>query len=110
MSYFIDYAPIYHDKSFYVFGGRNFAKIARLNVAAKSWSIAGNLKKSRSGHSVIFNGNFFLVVGGSRTMKTEKCLLKNNQMSCEELASELDSYAYYPFLLTVDSSFSKNCS
>ena len=67
------------------------------------------------GHSVIFNGKAFLVVGGSggnsnKIMKTESCSLQNDQISCVELESTMNNYIFYPFVMTVDKSFVKNCS
>ena len=62
---------------------------------------------------MIFNGKAFLVVGGwndsNKIMKTESCALQNGQMSCVELQTTMDSYIYYPFVITVDKNFVENC-
>ena len=121
--FYLDYAPVYHRNYFYIFGGRNahygFAttKIARLDTHTKTWSIVGELNNPRLGHSVIFNGQVFFVVGGkshltqeTEPMKTEQCTLASGKMSCIELESTLNNYVYYPVLLTVDNKFIKNCN
>ena len=38
-------------------------KLNKLNAATHVWSKAGDLKTSRYGHNVIFDGRHFLVVG-----------------------------------------------
>ena len=65
-------APIlYHKSDFYHFGGSNgtylFEKqflsiITRLHQG--QWSEVGHLKTPRAGHGVIYNGMYFMVVGG----------------------------------------------
>ena len=65
-------APIvYHEGDFYHFGGSNgtylFEKqflsiITRLHQG--QWSEVGHLKTPRAGHGVIYNGMYFMVVGG----------------------------------------------
>ena len=121
----IGYAPIYHEKAFYFFGGGSnidgniaLTKIARLDMKTTTWSVVGELKSPRVAHSVIYNGKVFLVVGGKNRhgtnnvntkKKTERCNLHKGQMICVELGSTLENYVYYPILVTVDSNFTKNC-
>ena len=59
--------------------------------------------------SVIFNGEYFIVVGGSGTFKAEECLLPNDEISCVELGLTLTKYEFYPVLFTVSDDFVKNC-
>ena len=85
----------------------------------------GFLKHSRHGHSAIFDGEKFLVIGGSvsgaqsRTqpiknpvykVKNEVCTLKDSAMTCVEQSSVLDSYAYFPGLFLVAKNFGKDIS
>ena len=113
--------------------------ISRIDLESRKWKVAGNLKNPRKAHSkvssylapyfnnslvpllelelkvdnlrqsVIFNGEYFIVVGGSGTFKAEKCLLQNDKISCVELELTLTKYEFYPVLFTVSDDFVKNC-
>ena len=71
--------------------------------------------KNFKSYPYIFNGKYFVVAGGivydkTNVRKTERCTLDNNRMNCVKLASKLDSYWFYPYLLTVDNDFDENCN
>ena len=51
-------------------------KIARFDEVTRIWSLAGELIDDRHGHSVIFDGSNFLIVGGEDNKKTENCVLE----------------------------------
>ena len=107
---FIRYAPIiYTDDAFYVFGGYSYdgsiKSIGKLDTTTMIWSKVGDLNSGRVAHNVIFDGAHFLVIGGERTHKTEKCTLANNQMTCAEQNPELTDYVRYPELYMVPSDF-----
>ena len=80
---------------------------------------AGTLLNARFGHSVIFDGEKFLVIGGWRSdrqpkkgSKNEVCTLKGSTMTCVEQSKSLDNYAQYPALFLVAEDFGKkiqNC-
>ena len=38
--------------------------IGRLDIQTRKWANVGNLVNGRVGHNAIYDGNFFLVVGG----------------------------------------------
>ena len=69
-------------------------------------SKAGTLKHGRNGHGVIFNGEKFLVVGGSE--KSEVCTLKSEKVDCVEQSTIMEGYAYYPELFLVVENFGKD--
>ena len=82
MNHIFRYASIYHSGAFYIFGGYPYInKIGRFDLATRKWSLAGNLKINRNGHSVIFDGSKFLVIGGSESHKTENCVLEGTVMT-----------------------------
>ena len=115
-------STIYHDDSFYVFGGvddgrdRDISTIAQLNTLSYLWSIAGSLTEPRRAHGVIFDGVNFLVIGGlnyldkenDHTRKTEKCRLTGDSISCVVQEPTLTYYAYYPELLLVPETYCKD--
>ena len=48
--------------------------VALLSIETQIWSLVGNLKKGRVGHSVIRSDNQFLLVGGKPGyLPVEKC-------------------------------------
>ena len=108
------YASIYHSNAFYIFGGttwnNNLENIARLDEVTQTWSLAGKLKSSRSGHGVIFDGSNFLVIGGYENQKTENCVLEGTVMTCiEQESPALDNYRAYPALFLTDNNYGDNC-
>jgi len=105
---FVVWAPIVHvGGSFYVFSGWSgeYGKtIGRLEVQTRKWSKAGDMVSGREGHNVIYDGQFFIVVGGSDgsdALKTEKCAIVNEEMACSNQLPQLSKYAYYPELFLV---------
>ena len=104
-------AVIFHERSFYVFGGANALvndrtdKIVRLNTATLLWSQVRNLVTPRRAHAVAFDGLYFLVVGGRDTNPTEKCSLTSNRITCVSQVPTLTDYSYYPELFMVNESF-----
>ena len=82
------YASVFHEQAFFIFGGSDIygkiRKIGRLDAVKRTWSLAGSLNKARSGHAVVFGGNQFLVIGGSGTFKTEKCVKNSTRITCTE--------------------------
>lgn len=68
------------------------------------WNKAGEMVNGREGHNVIYDGQFFIVVGGSGgsdALSTEKCTIENEEMACSSQLPQLDKYAYYPELFLV---------
>ena len=58
----------------------------------------------------MFDGDYFLVVGGSSNgidwFNTEKCLLQNDTMICEELPNHsMEYYLYYAELAAINDDF-----
>ena len=108
------YASAFYQNVHYFFGGYD-GKAAATNIvsfdeSSQLWSISGQLITGRSGHSVIFTGNAFLVVGGSKDgLKTEKCVPNETHINCTELESTFDSYGFFPEITIVNNEFSSNC-
>ena len=69
------------------------------------WSLAGNLATARSGHGAVFIDGFFLVVGGYKNHRTEKCSLQEGAISCRNQKPILYDYASYPELFLVSDSY-----
>ena len=76
------------------------------------WSKAGELVSGRYAHNAIYDGSTVLVVGGTQgyheTMKTEKCTISNNQMTCTEQNPELKDYYTCPELFMVSEDYCKS--
>ena len=114
LPYLRSYAVVYHDRAFYVFGGNSGLYpeqkiIARLDAATTTWSIAGSLITDRDGHGAIFDGEKFLVIGGTRgSLKNEVCTLDNAKMTCTAQSTTLDYYRDYPELFLVGENYGKN--
>ena len=79
--------------------------IGRLDIKTRKWTNAGSLVTGRHGHNAIHDGQFVLVVGGSRTKKTEKCSIANERVTCASQSPELTDYSYYPELFLVTEGF-----
>ena len=113
----IVHSPVVHlSGSFYLFGGYALTNsyqstIGRFDMTTQKWSRAGNLVTARSGHSVIFDGQFLLVVGGdpgkSEAIMTEKCAISNGQWACVSQTPELTKYSDYPELFLIPAGFCK---
>ena len=111
------YAALYHNSVFYIFGGitnlrADFSQtIAQLDTKTSTWSKVGNLKNGRWGHSAIFDGENFLIIGGwknydSDPVNNEICTLKNSTMTCVEQSTTLKMY--FPELFLVAKNFGKD--
>ena len=120
-SQYYSYAVVYHQESFIYFGGSRDGRENGNSVIAKydptrplKWSSIGSLVSRRYGNGAVFDGNYFLVVGGKRTyddrdpIKTEKCTLNGSTMTCQEQQPELEKYVKYPELFLVAEDYCKN--
>lgn len=114
---YIDHAPIIHiSGAFYLFGGHSEAlretTIGRFDLAFKRWSKSGNLETARSGHNVIYDNQYVIVVGGNpgldAPVHSEKCAISIGRVACNSQAPELANYSYYPELFLVPADFCKN--
>ena len=114
------YAIIYHARAFYVFGGGtgNYeSTIARLDVESTTWTKAGDMTTIRRDHSVIFDGDQFLIIGGSTNplawIENEVCTFSDaKSITCTKLSTVLVEYLLYPELLLVPDNYGKgkdNC-
>ena len=56
-------------------------------------------------HNVIFDGNYFLVIGGSDKLMTEKCSYYGSKMTCQLQEPTLNEYELYPELFLVPADF-----
>lgn len=51
-----DHANVYHEKSFYFFGGRNSQdSILRLDEVSLIWSLVGQLNNGRYSHKLVYH-------------------------------------------------------
>ena len=102
---------IYHDGAFFIFGGKyNLRNIARLDEVSQRWSLAGKLNSDRLRHNVIFDGTYFLVVGGEGSKKTENCVLDETVMTCTEQDSDpISDYVEYPALFLTADDYGDDC-
>ena len=115
------YAILYHERAFYVFGGGTghyVSTIARLDVETTTWTKSGDMVAIRRDHSVIFDGEKFLVVGGvtdniSTPIKNEVCTFSDTTtITCTQQSTVLVDYKLYPELILVPDSYGKgkeNC-
>ena len=111
---FIYRAPIiYVEGFFYVSGGESDAEsyvttIGRLDAITMQWSKAGDLVYARRSHNVIYEGSSLVVVGGlPDLLRTEKCTISNDQVSCTAQNPSLENYAAYPELFLVPVGYCK---
>ena len=96
---------IYYDKAFFLFDYNKV--IAKLDTVTTQWSSFGNLSSARVGANVAFDGEVFIVVGGSGTLKTEICTPTDSEITCESVSEPLLNYNYYPELFFVEDGFGK---
>ena len=61
-------------------------------------------------HNAINDGQYVLVIGGGGTYKTEKCSIKNEQVTCASQSPELKSYKNYPEVFLVPKDFCQHCT
>lgn len=78
--------------------------IARFNPDSNQWSTVGRLNAPRYGHGAIeFTEGQFLVVGGSKEHKTERCsLIDENEVKCIMQEPTLSEYKHWPELLLIE--------
>merc|ERR1712227_391631 len=93
--------PIVHNNGrFFLFGGRyagyNEDVIAMLDVATRSWSRVGSLNEGRYGHAVVVRQNDYIILGGYQTKGTERCVLENNEMTCEVVEPNMTIFYLNP--------------
>ena len=112
---YVCYVPIvFVDGAFYVIGGAtgSYSKtIARLDSISYEWSKAGDLIEGRRGHNTIFDGSDIIVVGGYAgkdvSLKTEKCTIAEDKVTCVAQDPSLQNYSYYPELFLVEDGYCK---
>lgn len=66
-------------------------------IKTRKWTKAGDLVTARSGHNVIYDGNYLLVIGGKGNFMSEKCSIEENglKVSCTSQTPQLKSYTAY---------------
>ena len=81
---------LYHNDSFFTFGGDNdydnyLSRIASYSPSTNTWSDRGRLLTPRSYAGVIWSQDAFLVVGGGMDdiKSSEKCMFNGDQIECE---------------------------
>ena len=88
--------------------------VAKLDSISHEWSKAGGLNKGRWGHNTIFDGTDIIVVGGysgkNVSLKTEKCTIAEDKITCVEQEPSLVNYYEYPELFLVGDDFCKEWS
>ena len=102
-------APIFHlSGAFYVVGGSTGnpalvvqSTIGRFDLSTRKWTQAGDLVTARTGHNVIYDGNYLLVIGGYGNKMSEKCSIENEKVKCTSQMPQLNKYEYYPELQLV---------
>ena len=70
------------------------------------------------GHNAIYDGTNLIVVGGitfvdsdaRQLMKTEKCVISDNQVNCSTQNPKLQDYKFYPELFMVPVDYCKTVS
>ena len=108
-SHISHYSMLYLKNGFIVFGSYSSTSrsvIARLDLSTTSWIKLGHLKVGRYYHNTIYDGEVFIVVGGSSSaIATENCSLIDSTMTCTEQEPILSGYHVYPALLMVPEDF-----
>ena len=108
------YAVVSYQDSFFYFGGWHVlstasAVIAKFDSTTRQWSHIGSLREGRTGHGAIFDGAYFLIIGGTDQYYTERCSLDDNDsaMVCSQQEPRLYKYSDYPELFLVPGNFCK---
>ena len=75
-------------------------------METQSWSQAGSLNAGRFGHAGVEIGSSFVIVGGSATHPTEKCVVNAyNEVQCSTQEPTLTKYYAYPEVFYVPFDF-----
>ena len=91
--------------------------MSRLDAITTVWSRIGDLNTARHGHQVIYDGSYFLVIGGNTDIEfnqggeaymTEKCEWAGNNITCVEQQPALNNYRWDPLLTLVREDFGKS--
>ena len=96
---------LYFEGGYIVFGGYESSVIGRLDLSTTTWNKLGDLKTGRYYHNAIYDGEVFIVIGGSGSRKTEKCSLSGSTMACSEQSPTLVNYYVYPAAIMVSEEF-----
>ena len=67
----------------------------------RRWSKAGKLHTRKESHNAIFDGEVFLVIGGSNYSRTQRCEINGELIECDKQNPRLDDYIQYPALFLV---------
>ena len=103
-----------YDGGFIIFGGFKGSSgldgsvsttIARLDENNTAWSKLGDMKSAREGHSVIYDGQVFLIIGGKGSKSTEKCSILESSIDCTDQSPVLQNYEPNPALFLVPDEF-----
>ena len=106
--------------AFFVFGGNSdnsdIKTIGRMDIHGH-WTKAGELLEKRYGHSTIFDGEYFIIVGGggdvgnfekTYTHKSEKCSYDDKKITCAAQSPTLVDYYFYPAVFLVPDTYCKH--
>ena len=98
--------------SFYIFGGEDEQEtlnaIASFDTVTKKWKKLGELKHGRYAHGVIIQAGEFVVVGGTGSISTERCILNGESIKCTTVDPELENYNFYPEMMSVPENYCSN--
>ena len=96
-------AMVFYDNAYYMFGGdvdyEYSSTIARFDELTRNWSKVGDLEVALCCSSVIYNGEFFMVIGGDAEFSTERCSIQNSTISCTTQEPYLNTYAWSALFL-----------
>ena len=113
-SFIFDYAVLNHNGGYILFGGFKGSSgldgsvsttVARLDENNTSWRKLGDIKNAREGHSAIYDGQVFLIIGGKGTETTEKCSISESSIDCMDQSPILKDYESHPSLFLVPGDF-----
>ena len=89
-----NYPTVFHQGGYVMFSGfigqtyGRTSTIARFDESTRTWSKLREVLTSRSSHGAIYTGESFLVIGVWKSgsimkLRTEKCDIKNESVSCQ---------------------------
>ena len=104
------YGTIYQGGGFFVIGGTASSNIVhRYDVNDKEWKNIGRLQLTRFWHAVVYDGQYFYLIGGTdrdgNTMATEKCTYKDKKFNCGKQQPTLSNFGSYPEVYSVSPDF-----